>query len=704
MSMSGSDTDTSLNTRIASIDTTAGWIPVVNVLWRHFNLPDTTKASGFKKIHANFEALYRKIAKAYTDATDERIKGGIVGIYARFCVDSLLRNKLFKKGFLNQLVPLIELPSCRTAALQALSTITHHGGPEVRAEIAKTCSQALLTVLNDLPADSQTVELAIVTLEHCMHPILADDATPACQRIKGSLPLLETVKVLTEVLRRRAADYNLVSHAIGYIALTAHHVKLPETTLKLFVAGLRSKDWVFRGTCLGALVRIHREGAEDDVRHIDPHALLRCASNPAPPKLNDILMDYGFDKTELYTHLKTQGVYMKAMMGSVSNRDLYALGKVLANIILTTEFSIGDGAFEYENEVTGQRELMTQSMTGLPFSRWGDALPHCARAIREKGVPAEADLADILDLKFFVMRQRFPDGVKLANAAIKRNPDFFYAYYFMTLTADRVAGLCAAKKGMKCPGLTPFVRFQMMQRAVEMAGDYGIQILQQRAAEGDEKWAEGIAFLMSALEDSKSYIAQAPPDNRHHKNVLYWNILLRITMDEHISGDLHEIEGSIRKLKTADEFSTWMGIRPPRTEFRQTQETVVKRLSGALAEWSATIATIRSDSVAETPSAQKREEDLAAWMENMELDGCAEAGCGHDHHHHRGHHRGPARKAPLSVPFSVKRAELYRCSWCGNPSAALRKCAGCSQTRYCDATCQKQHWKKQHKQQCKPKE
>lgn len=178
---------------------------------------------------------------------------------------------------------------------------------------------------------------------------------------------------------------------------------------------------------------------------------------------------------------------------------------------------------------------------GLPFQTWADALPQCAKAIRTKGVPTEADLADILDMKFAIMRQRIPDAVKVANIALKRNPDFAYAYYALTLASDPVVGLRAAKKGMKCAKITPFVRFQMMQRAVEQAGEMGIQILQD-SSEGDRKWEEGIAFLTSALEDSKTYISQAPPDNRHMKNVLYWNILLRITTDDEISGDLRELE------------------------------------------------------------------------------------------------------------------------------------------------------------------
>ena len=60
-----------------------------------------TTRNGLKKIHANFDSIYKKLDSAYQRYIDhEGIRGGIVGIYAKMCVDSLLRNKLFEKGVL----------------------------------------------------------------------------------------------------------------------------------------------------------------------------------------------------------------------------------------------------------------------------------------------------------------------------------------------------------------------------------------------------------------------------------------------------------------------------------------------------------------------------------------------------------------------------------------------------------------------------
>ncbi|KAJ6616468.1 hypothetical protein B0H10DRAFT_1949115 [Mycena sp. CBHHK59/15] len=661
---------------IGDIDNAVGWSPIVNILCQVFELPDITTRSGLKKVHANFESIYRRLDKAYTrNASNERIKGGIVGIYARMCVDALLRNKLFERGFLKQLIPLLDIPSCRHLALRALTTVTHHGGVEVRMEIAKWYL-VLVRLVKEFPDDRKTVELAIVNLSHCLISAISDEGLKVDAHFGDSLELQDVLQGVTDALHRPFPSRVLVDHSVQLLAMSTLHHKVPPTTANFLVAGLRSKDWIFRCTCLGGLVRLHREESEPDQRGLDPMKFMACVQKPIPPHLNEIVRAYGFKECETYLTLNASSEFQSAMMSCVSTGDLYSLGIKIAGLILKTEFSVSEGMFQSENPVTGRREFMD---VGLPFKMWSDALPHCAKAIRDKGLPAQADMADILDIKFQIIRQRIPDALKVANAGLKRNPDFAYAYYALTLSADPVVGLRAAKKGMKCTKVTPFVRFQMMQRAVEHAGEMGIRILQDTASTGDKKWEEGIAFLMSALDDSKTYISEAPPDNRHMKNVLYWNILLRIAVEDEISADLRETQGSIRKLKIADEFSNWIGVPPPKTNLRLTQQTVVRLFPAAIEEWGDFI-TKNSELDAPAPTAEKVEDDLAAWLGDIHLEGELDEHC-------------------PPPTFNTSHVELYRCSWCGNPSAVLRKCAACAKTRYCDSSCQKAHWK-DHKKAC----
>lgn len=60
-----------------------------------------------------------------------------------------------------------------------------------------------------------------------------------------------------------------------------------------------------------------------------------------------------------------------------------------------------------------------------------------------------------------------------------------------------------------------------------------------------------------------------------------------------------------------------------------------------------------------------RERELAAWLNNLDL---GEEDEEEDNH------------ACANLKANPKRVELYRCTYCGNPSAALRKCK-CNKVR-----------------------
>ena len=68
-----------------------------NSVWASLEL----SRSGLKKVHNNFPQIYRKLDAAYVGAQQRRLEklmGGIVGIWAKMCSDSILRDKLFNEG------------------------------------------------------------------------------------------------------------------------------------------------------------------------------------------------------------------------------------------------------------------------------------------------------------------------------------------------------------------------------------------------------------------------------------------------------------------------------------------------------------------------------------------------------------------------------------------------------------------------------
>ncbi|KAH6909543.1 hypothetical protein BKA70DRAFT_202802 [Coprinopsis sp. MPI-PUGE-AT-0042] len=679
---------------VSDIDDAEGWTPIVNILCEVFNIPDLTNRKGLKKVHLNFDAIYKRLENAYaSNLHNERIKGGIVGIYSKMCIDSLLRNKLIEKGLLDKLLPLVAIESTRRMALRALVTITHHGGAAIRAVIA-THSPVIISTMEQHPEDESVNEMGVSILTHAIGAVTEGNET-GCAYPKV-LKQLDTVKILGRVIEAakiHPTNRILFEHATELVAASTLHAseaysKVPEAT-RFLVAGLRCKDWVMRSMCLGGLIRLHRKGAEDDQRSLDPQWLIRAASKGVPDHIADVLMDWGPPHaSEIFRSLESTRDFQQAISTVPRDKDLHAFGLKCARLILKTEFSIPDGYFETINERTGRREIMEGYQIGLPFTRYADALPLCAKAIREKGKPEEADLADILEIKFKIMRGKVGEAAKQAQKALERSPQNAYFYYAISLSADHTTGLRAAKKGLKCKNTTPFVHWQLTQRAVEHAGDFGLQMIYTTPTTGEHKWEEGIAFLMSAYEDAKAFLKDAPPDNRYMKNVSYWYILLTILMEEEISPDLRELKAGIDRLKFADECSTFMGIVPPRTMLRKTQETAVNLLPEALKEFGPLFD--RGARNADSEKARLKEEtfhdDLSAWLDNLTLEDDEEP--------------IPTEAEMGNVKVDIRQVSMYRCSHCGNPSAALRKCSGCAKTRYCDGTCQKAHWP-EHKKQCR---
>lgn len=119
----------------------------------------------------------------------------------------------------------------------------------------------------------------------------------------------------------------------------------------------------------------------------------------------------------------------------------------------------------------------------------------------------------------------------------------------------------------------------------------------------------------------------------------------------------------------AKEFNKFFGTRESNTNLKLTRELIVSRYKEAWMEWGAFIT--RFDSMHSSGSAQeqgeiKAEDNLSTWLEGLHVEG---------DNNDNGHHCTHPKISPNSVG-------LYQCSYCNNPSAVLRKCAGCGKTRY----------------------
>ncbi|EIW77014.1 hypothetical protein CONPUDRAFT_129170 [Coniophora puteana RWD-64-598 SS2] len=722
------------------VDDVLGWNALVDLLCERLELPDLSTRSGLKRVHADFDKISERLEDVYkANAANERILGGIISIYTLMCADSILRNKLFHQGLLAKLMPLIskaQSADCRRLAIRALTTITHHSGAEIHSEILLE-APALIKVLQEHTDDLVVAENGIATLAHAAGSIMNDITTygesgPPAKYIRA-LRAPELLRVVVDAVRRPGATYQLIAHAtelLQCLTLRCHReCRACEPAVALVVANLRSSDMFVRCCALGGLLRLEALSAEQDQRVSDPAKLMAGVRRGFPEHVSDAMVAYGPQRCEVTGMMQCAAVYQRAMVeyAGARERDLHTLGATLADLVLRNEFSIAEGAFGTEDLRTG-RQTMDEDL-GLGFTRWVDALPLCAGALRVGKHPERADMADILQMKFYVIRQRVMDAVRLAEERIEKggrtHPYFFYV---MTLGTDLTKGLRCAKKALRMgDGMTPFVRFALMHRAVEMAAHLGVERVLDSVV-GNRAWEEGIAFLTSALDDAKAYVAQAPPDARHMKNVVYWYVCLMIAVKgPDLALNLNELEvrgcplvegcvPALQRLRIAEEIGTITGTPPPKTQLRLTMQNILRLYAPAHKEWGKVVRrcdALSEDVAAEEARAPLDEEkasgDFAAWLGELKLNGDGSDGDGDgdgsgvDGHSDRfgAYGGGGCRPRPHAHPkVAPNRVALYRCSWCGNPSAVLRKCSGCEKARYCDQKCQGLHWSS-HKGACK---
>ncbi|RPD56410.1 hypothetical protein L226DRAFT_554441 [Lentinus tigrinus ALCF2SS1-7] len=694
------------DTLFASINDGSTWNSAISRLSDVLKLPDITTRHGLKKVHARFPEIYKKLNAAYNAGKRERnekIMGAVVGMMVKMCSDAILRDKLFEKGMLKKITPLLDLDSTRHLALNALVMITHHGGEQARQEIAHQLNKTLVKLVQDFPDDPKVAELAIVTMDHATEAVIGSEHPPPLALVK-EIDVQSVLAATVTALRKPTVSHAMVTHALNLLVCAPQNCptqcKAVRGLTSLIAAFLRSNNVSIRATALAGILRLPISECEPDTMHFDPQRLMVAASTRPPAHLREILLDYGSERSDINVMVEAMSVYTEAIMRAMRDRDMYALGKKLEDLTQRAEYVIAEGGWQD----AGGRVFAPDQLGDVPFTRWTDALPLCVKALRAKGSKEDLDGADILEMKFLILRRRLPEARTVGFAAIKRNPRLAYAYYVISMGADVEEGLRAVKKGLKCPKITPFVRNQMLWRATSHAAQRGLTILQEARDGNMEARAEGTAFLMSAWEDTKTFISEAPPDTRHMLDVVGWYVLLTVLIrGPELSEDLHELDPARRKIQTSLDFMKFIGYSIKRTQLSLARDLLLSLYTPGAKEWGALIKRFddldrrQGNGGASRASSSVVDDDLSEWLGNVSIDHTNHHA---DHDHHACGSNTPRAEASASVETSSY--ELYRCSWCGNPSAVLRRCGGCGKTRYCDGGCQKSHWA-EHKGECKPR-
>ena len=126
-------------------------------------------------------------------------------------------------------------------------------------------------------------------------------------------------------------------------------------------------------------------------------------------------------------------------------------------------------------------------------------------------------------------------------------------------------------------------------------------------------------------------------------------------------------QDSVKKLELAKEFLAFFETKLPNDQTILTTDLVLSRYKAVCTEWSSFLShfndVCNSDHDVRKRSEANAGDNLAAWLAGLRVEGETE----------------PVPCGQSRIKFST--VHLYRCSHCHNPSAVLRKCSGCGQTR-----------------------
>lgn len=423
--------------------------------------------------------------------------------------------------------------------------MTCHGGIDARYHVASYTSDIVKLGQNDIDDPSVTEPCSII-ISHCLIAILCpgENVSVDQKALKSVGSLIPVLKFVEALLRSSHTTYKSFTHTMCFLMDTSQNAREAflsvRSSIAVMVACLRSSDLQLRIHALGGIMRLQYDVAFKGKVNWDPQAIMQNYTRNGrntPDSVTDAMMDYGITRTEIILAMTCVREYQDAMMAFAHNQDFYALGLTLFDLIKRTEFSIADGYYVDEKG--------KPVPTGFAFERWSDALPLCAKAVREKGGPQKYDVANVIELKYFILRSKYEEARNLAKEGLKNNPTVSFYYYVLSLaTTSEEDSLRWAKKGLMGKGLTmtPYVRFGLLFRAIMNAGLLGIEYL-SKAEQGVKQYEEAYIFLRVALNDAAIFVAEAPPDNRNMPGAISWCILLMLTLrGPEISPDLCEVQ------------------------------------------------------------------------------------------------------------------------------------------------------------------
>ncbi|EIM80312.1 uncharacterized protein STEHIDRAFT_125885 [Stereum hirsutum FP-91666 SS1] len=686
---------------LAGLAVQYSWAETIAEVTKRCKLPDIRTKHGLKKVHKDWDKITLLLNKTYATG---RARGEspscavVIAIYVKMCADSILCKRIFAEcDFLEKVRWLLTHPNGTSGLVvsHCLYRVSLLCDSDDRKSIGAKLGGPLMDFIEKRIDNDPDGSLQFATTA------LANSLSVYTQNITVSaldaadLRAIDTGRLIRLMLKlvRRPSLFDVCTFFLSSATLhcRAEFEAIPEA-IPFLAACTFSSNSRFRNAGLMGILKYQWPIAELETPSFSDsrEEILKAADFAALTGPGGPLENAPLERSEAFPMVYYAPYYMRGMDQVAQDHDYYTLGTKLAGWILACETVVIMGEFNKSTVVQP-----------FPCRNYIDVLPLCAKALRDRGGPEDRFKADVIEIKYNIAAKRYTKARELGKKCTSVYPQCAFFWYAASCEADQEEALRYLKKGMKCSGQTEYVKFNMLYRASTSAMTLAQKAL-RFAMYSQRTWQEAVAFSMSALDDTRTFLDTASPDAKRMGDVAYIYVLMVMLVKGHeLKDDSEEVMFVKSKIRKAESVAHYFSRPIPRTENRLAALMLLDlRSSPSCSQWRDVIiagtAHAKQDTTMSTPKTDgdsSARDDLNAWLAKGADDPEAEG----QYIVHSDNRVQPVDGANMP---SWAQSELYRCSWCRNPSAVLHKCRNCGKVRYCDSVCQKQHWKA-HKPACK---
>ncbi|KAJ7187170.1 hypothetical protein C8R46DRAFT_1184863 [Mycena filopes] len=633
-------------------------------------VPDLNTTRGLKQCHQDFDYISARLEQLFVQsrgcesdkASADILAAAIIAIYGRMSRDTVLRVRIFSEAkFWQKAVSLLHSDIARSRVMPIMSEVTHISDSAIIEGLAGFTSEILDCAEGHLH-DLKYAESTVCVLSHSTVVVLDHGSSAHVEHV----PLARIIQFFLTVVRLPSSTSLSFDHLLYFCSRVTLHRSFDFHAIPGFVdflvACTRSQDLSARNAALRSLIGLSI-----------PERPTRPAASTDSETMEN-LTKYGTKSRQMREFLLVPKS-MDLVDAFAETHNLSDFGNGLVDIILAWEPGIS-GYFDVDG--TGALDL-----EGIPRLNV-DVLRLSADAVR-RGSEAQSEVkADILQLEFLLVSRRDDEATALARSAIERNPSVAFFYYVLVAgrnTSD-ITSARFAERGLQCPDLTPFLREELLHHSASSLDRIVGEMLSSTPSQIHLQ--EVVALTQKALSSANAYIDIAPPDSIELPTMIALTIHLNFLVRGHtLSDGCEELQTARDQLPRACAMARSLSTDPlPRLCLAV--ETLLARTSTADELWKPVVSRHPSKEYTNI----NPNPDLAGWLEKHESDDPAVK------------HFGIRGVNTTSHNFGA--LQLPCCSSCNRPSAALKRCSGCLETRYCNSECQTRHWKF-HRKTCKGK-